>query len=183
MKISANQLNAHLKKSLFPCYLVTGDEPLLVQEALDQIRAAARAQGFGSRELFIATTGFDWTDLRNASGNLSLFAEKRVFELLDDGPRRHHAALVNDRLDNLREYSEQIEIPQNGVANAQALHFHGDLIPVERHRAVHLRDGCARDGKLVELAEELIDGATEAVFYRTPRILTRHGWTVVLQSA
>lgn len=81
MKISANQLNAHLKKSLLPCYLVTGDEPLLVQEALDQIRAAARAQGFGSRELFIATTGFDWTDLRNASGNLSLFAEKRVFEL------------------------------------------------------------------------------------------------------
>ena len=81
MKISANQLNAHLKKSLLPCYLVTGDEPLLVQEALDQIRAAARAQGFGSRELFIAMTGFDWTDLRNASGNLSLFAEKRVFEL------------------------------------------------------------------------------------------------------
>jgi DNA polymerase-3 subunit delta len=81
VKISANQLNAHLKKSLLPCYLVTGDEPLLVQEALDQIRAAARAQGFGSRELFIATTGFDWTDLRNASGNLSLFAEKRVFEL------------------------------------------------------------------------------------------------------
>ena len=67
MKISANQLNAHLKKSLLPCYLVTGDEPLLVQEALDQIRAAARAQGFGSRELFITTTGFDWTDLRNAS--------------------------------------------------------------------------------------------------------------------
>lgn len=81
MKISANQLNAHLKNSLFPCYLVTGDEPLLVQEALDQIRAAARAQGFGSRELFTAASGFDWADLRNASGNMSLFAEKRIFEL------------------------------------------------------------------------------------------------------
>jgi DNA polymerase-3 subunit delta len=81
VKISANQLNSHLKKSLLPCYLVTGDEPLLVQEALDLIRAEASAQGFGSRELFIATTGFDWTDLRNAAGNLSLFAEKRIFEL------------------------------------------------------------------------------------------------------
>jgi DNA polymerase-3 subunit delta len=81
VKISANQLNSHLKNSLLPCYLVTGDEPLLVQEALDTIRAEAREQGFGARELYVATTGFDWTDLRNAAGNLSLFAEKRIVEL------------------------------------------------------------------------------------------------------
>jgi DNA polymerase-3 subunit delta len=81
VKISANQLNSHLKKPLLPCYLVTGDEPLLVQEALDSIRAAAREQGFGSRELHIATTGFDWADLMSAAGNLSLFAEKRIIEL------------------------------------------------------------------------------------------------------
>ena len=81
MKISANQLNSHLKNSLLPCYLVTGDEPLLVAEALDAIRAAAREQGFGSRELYIATTGFDWADLRGAAANLSLFAEKRIVEL------------------------------------------------------------------------------------------------------
>jgi DNA polymerase-3 subunit delta len=81
VKISANQLNSHLTNSLLPCYLVTGDEPLLVQEALDSIRAAARKQDFGSRELYIATTGFDWADLRSAAGNLSLFAEKRIIEL------------------------------------------------------------------------------------------------------
>ena len=81
MKISANQLNSTLKDSLLPCYLVTGDEPLLVQEALDLIRAAARGQGFGSRELFIASSGFDWSDLRGAAGNLSLFAERRIVEL------------------------------------------------------------------------------------------------------
>ena len=81
MKISANQLNSHLKKSLLPCYLVTGDEPLLVQEVLDAIRAEARKRGFGSRELYVATTGFDWADLRSAAANLSLFAEKRIIEL------------------------------------------------------------------------------------------------------
>jgi DNA polymerase-3 subunit delta len=81
VKISANQLNSHLKKSLSPCYLVTGDEPLLVQEALDQVRAAARERGFGLRELFIATTGFDWAELRGAASNLSLFADKRIIEL------------------------------------------------------------------------------------------------------
>jgi DNA polymerase-3 subunit delta len=81
VNISANQLGAALRKSLLPCYLVTGDEPLLVQEALDSIRAAARAAGFESRELFIATAGFDWQDLWNAAGNLSLFAERRIIEL------------------------------------------------------------------------------------------------------
>ena len=81
MKIAANQLTPHLQKSLLPCYLVTGDEHLLVQEALDAIRARAREQGFGSRELFVQTTGFDWDELRRAGGNLSLFAEKRIIEL------------------------------------------------------------------------------------------------------
>ncbi len=81
MKIQANQLAPHLKKSLAPCYLVTGDEHLLVAEALDAIREAARERGFGSRELHVATTGFDWADLTASSGNLSLFAEQRIIEL------------------------------------------------------------------------------------------------------
>ena len=81
MKIQAKQLSSHLKKTLAPCYLVTGDEHLLVDEALDEIRSAARDRGFGSRESYAATTGFDWTQLHSASANLSLFAEKRVIEL------------------------------------------------------------------------------------------------------
>ncbi len=81
MKIQAKQLSSALGKSLAPCYLVSGDEHLLVGEALDCIRDAARAAGFASRELHVATTGFDWNQLTAASGNLSLFAEKRIIEL------------------------------------------------------------------------------------------------------
>jgi len=81
MKISANQLVGHLKSNLLPCYMVTGDEHLLVQEALDAIRLAARRHGFDSRELYTATTGFDWNDLAGAGGNLSLFADRRIIEL------------------------------------------------------------------------------------------------------
>ncbi len=81
MKINANQISPHLKKSLLPCYLVSGDEPLLVQETLDQIRAAARERGFGSRDLFVQSGSFDWQDLARAGGNLSLFAERRIIEL------------------------------------------------------------------------------------------------------
>ncbi len=81
MKIRANQLSSHLKNSLAPCYLVTGDEHLLVAEALDAIRDAAKAKGFGTRELHVATTGFDWGQLTASAGNLSLFAEQRIVEL------------------------------------------------------------------------------------------------------
>jgi len=81
VKISANQLGSHLKKPLLPCYLVSGDEHLLLQEALDSLRAAARAQGFSSREVHIASRGFDWGELQYAASNLSLFAEKRIIEL------------------------------------------------------------------------------------------------------
>ena len=81
MKIRANQLSSHLQNSLAPCYLVTGDEHLLVAEALDQIRDSARARGFGSRELHVATTGFDWAQLTASTGTLSLFAEQRIVEL------------------------------------------------------------------------------------------------------
>lgn len=81
MKIRANQLASHLKNSLAPCYLVTGDEHLLVAEALDDIRKAAREGGFGTRELHVATTGFDWNQLAASTGNMSLFAEQRIVEL------------------------------------------------------------------------------------------------------
>lgn len=81
MKINANQLSSHLQKKLAPCYLVTGDEHLLVAEALDSIREVAREQGFSSRDLNVAMAGFDWAQLRDSSANLSLFAEQRIVEL------------------------------------------------------------------------------------------------------
>ena len=81
MKIQANQLSSHLTKSLAPCYLVTGDEHLLVEESVDAIRAAARERGFTSRESHEATTGFDWNALTASTSNMSLFAELRIIEL------------------------------------------------------------------------------------------------------
>jgi DNA polymerase-3 subunit delta len=62
-------------------YLVSGDEPLLVGEAADAIRAAARAAGFADRQVFFVDRSFSWDELRLASHSLSLFAEKRLFEL------------------------------------------------------------------------------------------------------
>jgi DNA polymerase III subunit delta len=62
-------------------YLVSGDEPLLVGEAADAIRAAARVQGYADRSVFFIDRSFAWDELRHASQSLSLFAERRLFEL------------------------------------------------------------------------------------------------------
>lgn len=96
MKIPANKLSGHLKQPLQPCYLVSGDEPLLVQEALDAIRNAAREQGYTDRDLYVQMPGFDWQELAGAGSNLSLFATRRIVELrLPSGkPGREGAAAI-----------------------------------------------------------------------------------------
>ena len=80
-KLRPEQLHAALGKQLAPIYLVSGDEPLLIQEACDSIRAAARKQGFGERELYHADANFEWGQLLSAANSLSLFAEKKIIEL------------------------------------------------------------------------------------------------------
>lgn len=81
MKLTPGQLDKHLQGRLSPVYAVSGDEPLLCQEACDAIRTAARNQGFGERQVFHVEANFDWGQLYEAGASLSLFAEKRLIEL------------------------------------------------------------------------------------------------------
>ncbi|QXH52166.1 DNA polymerase III subunit delta [Pseudomonas fakonensis] len=81
MKLAPAQLNKHLQGQLAPVYIVSGDDPLLCQEAADAIRAAARQQGFDERQVFSADANFDWGNLLLAGASLSLFAQRRLLEL------------------------------------------------------------------------------------------------------
>jgi DNA polymerase III subunit delta len=81
MKLHADQLPAQLKKLLPAICLISGDEPLLVGEACDQVRNAARERGFSERQVFFVERGFDWQEFRAASQVMSLFAEQRILEL------------------------------------------------------------------------------------------------------
>ena len=103
MKLQANQLSSHLQNKLAPCYLVSSDEHLLVNEALDQIRGAAREQGFTLRESQVATTGFNWSQLAAIGANLSLFADRRIVELrLPTGkPGRDGSAAICEFVEQL----------------------------------------------------------------------------------
>ncbi|WP_017757668.1 DNA polymerase III subunit delta, partial [Pseudacidovorax intermedius] len=82
MQLAAAQLDAHLAKSLRTLYTVHGDEPLLVQEAADAIRAAGRAAGYTERSSFtVAGAHFDWSGVLAAGGSLSLFADRQLIEI------------------------------------------------------------------------------------------------------
>ena len=74
-------LPAQLAGGLAPVYLISGDEPLLVQEAADAVRTAARSQGVDERELFHVDPGFDRQALLQSAGSMSLFASRRLLEL------------------------------------------------------------------------------------------------------
>jgi DNA polymerase-3 subunit delta len=78
---SEEQLPGQLAKSLAPVYAIYGDEPLLVLEAADAVRAAARKHGFAEREVYEPGRGFDWSELRQAGASLSLFGDKKIVEL------------------------------------------------------------------------------------------------------
>lgn len=85
MRINPQQLQQNLNKGLAPVYIISGDEPLLVQECCDQIRAAARKSGFEERELLHAEHNFDWGLLLASAGNMSLFAQKKLIEVRAPG--------------------------------------------------------------------------------------------------
>lgn len=81
MKTTPAQLPQLLNKTLAPVYLISGDEPLLVQEACDQIRKSARDAGFQDRVTFHADRQLDWNSVGEEVGALSLFADKRRIEI------------------------------------------------------------------------------------------------------
>lgn len=81
MRLKPEQLDSALQKRLAPVYLITGDEPLQVNESADSIRLAARNQGFTTREILSADASFSWEQLTFSANSLSLFAEKKIIDL------------------------------------------------------------------------------------------------------
>ncbi len=82
MELKPDRLERQLAgEPLRPVYLVAGDEPLLVQEAADAIRACARGQGYGEREVYDAEGSFNWDTLSLGLASLSLFSPRRFFDL------------------------------------------------------------------------------------------------------
>ena len=93
MKLNADRLQEHLAGRLLPVYLVSGDEPLLATEALDAIRAKARAQGFDEREqVYIDKSVATWENALASTQSQSLFASRRILEIRMPGGKPGHGA-------------------------------------------------------------------------------------------
>lgn len=81
MRLKPEQIAAALQKGLAPVYFISGDEPLQLGEMADAVRAAARKEGYDSREVLVADSGFSWNELTESAGSLSIFADKKIIDL------------------------------------------------------------------------------------------------------
>ena len=82
MNLAPGQLQDHLKRGIKSLYTLHGDEPLLVQEFADSLRAHARGLGYTERTVHtVAGAHFDWSEVLASGGSLSLFADKQMVEI------------------------------------------------------------------------------------------------------
>lgn len=176
MKITAVQLAAHLSRDAnAPWYLVSGDDPLLVQEACDLVRESARRRGYGERLVFDVERGFDWGAFVHEGRGLSLFAQRRLMELRlasnrpgDDGAKalQEYAAdpppdvvllVVMPKLDSAVQKANWYRILERGGLVVQ-------VWPVDRAQLPNwimrrMRDcGMASTAEAAELLAERVEG-------------------------
>ncbi len=197
MRLRVDQLAAHLARGLAPAYLISGDEPLQTGEAADAVRRAARHAGYTEREVFdVQGAGFDWTVLRMASDSLSLFAERRVFDL-----RLASAAIGAPGSDALSAYAAnpppdtlmlvscpRLDQKQAALRWVKALDGLGALVqvwPVERARLgpwieQRMRSrGLVPEAGVVPMLAERIEGNLLAAAQEIDKLLLLNGPGVV----
>lgn len=83
-RLDIDSLLQHLQQtqaSLDAMYVVSGDEPLLVIEAMDGLRAAATRAGYAERVSLVLDARSDWSTVMAATQNISLFGDKRLVEM------------------------------------------------------------------------------------------------------
>lgn len=120
MKLPIQQLPQKLRETLPPLIWISGEEPLLVLEAADQVRSAARGAGIDERQVFHGDAQFDWYQLLHANQSMSLFGDRQVLDLRltgklnDEGRKSLVAYAESANPDNLLLIvSDRIEAAQS----------------------------------------------------------------------
>lgn len=99
IRLYPEQLRAQLNEGLRAAYLLTGNDPLLLQESQDAIRQAAQQHGFEEHHTAQVDTSTDWQMLFSLCQELSLFSRRQTLLLLlpENGPN----AAMNNQLETL----------------------------------------------------------------------------------
>ncbi|AGB81448.1 TPA: DNA polymerase III subunit delta [Serratia rubidaea] len=87
-RLYPEQLAAQLREGLRACYLLCGNEPLLLQESQDLIRQAATAQQFSEHYSISLDAHTDWDAIFSICQSMSLFASRQTLLLIlpENGP-------------------------------------------------------------------------------------------------
>jgi DNA polymerase-3 subunit delta len=139
MKLPLDQLAGHMQGALAPAYLISGDEPLLVGEAADAIRARARALGHSERDVWFVERSMDWSAVRMQAGSMSLFGERRIIEIRLTGakPGKDGGATIAGLCESAASdtvvliLSGRIDGDARATAWFKAVERHGVWVPVE----------------------------------------------------
>lgn len=81
MQLTSKQLSTQLKKQLPSFILISGDEPLLIEETRDTVLAEAAKKGFCEREIMHIDSAFRIDSLVESTQNQSLFSEKKIIDI------------------------------------------------------------------------------------------------------
>ncbi|WP_113907396.1 DNA polymerase III subunit delta [Aliidiomarina celeris] len=138
MQVQTNKLTEHLSQALKPCYLVFGDEPFLCQQALDEIRKAAKQQGFEERIQLTQDKQFDWNELHSQGQTQSLFSSQQLIELElpDASPGRDGGAALQSFIASqspdqcLLVFGPRINKTTQSTKWFKALEKHGVFVPI-----------------------------------------------------
>ena len=166
MKIKLEQLSKTLNSHSLPLYWLSGDEPLLMQEAADLIRSKYKENGYTERETLNVDKSFDWGQFFQSTGNLSLFAEKKIIELRLSTPKLEGAGkkAIQHYLSDLNpDYLILLSGPKLDAATLKTKWFS----EIEKHGAFMQIWPTNRDnltpGLVQRLLREGIHADTEAV--------------------
>ena len=175
MLVKTEQLSSHLKKQLPALVWISGDETLLVQETMDNVRNIAKEQGFTEREVHDVSAQFNWNILLESASSLSLFADKKLIDL-----RLHSPKLDNEAKKALQEFvdnpgednlllisSSRIEKPTLSTKWFKAIESKGVVVQVWPVNAQQLpgwiaqrikRAGLSADQDSIEIICQRVEG-------------------------
>jgi DNA polymerase-3 subunit delta len=188
MQLRLSDLPAHLSRGIKPLYIVQGDEQLLVIEAADQIRKAARQEGFLEREvLHFAGRSMPWESLAAATRSMSLFASKKLIEVRLPGGKpglegaraliEHSAAHFDDiatlvllpKLDgNARKSTWFTTLEDAGISIAIA-NVDADRLPAWIGQRLALQ-GQSADPDTLQMMAERVEGNLLAAFQEIQKL-------------
>lgn len=191
MKASVENLATLLSRQLPSIALLAGDEPLIVGEACDAIRARARAQGFTERETYFVERGFDWAALRAAGNAMSLFAERRILEVRLNGasPGEAGAAVLVEMAERpppdtlLLIVTGKLDSKAQSSRWVTAIEKHGLFLPVWPVEASRLpawirdrltRAGLQADAEAAAVIAERVEGNLLAAHQEIEKLALLH---------